>query len=103
MSRKLLSWSALENLVKLPKLDLINGPTNSQSTLRLFGEPETSVKVTLFRDNHAWCPYCQKIWLWLEEKRIPYKIRKVTMFCYGEKEDWYKKIVPSGKRDWIGF
>ena len=27
---------------------------------------------------------------------MPYKVRKVTMFCYGEKEAWYKKICPSG-------
>jgi len=74
----------------------VNGPTNSQATLRLFGRPEAEVRVTLFRDHHAWCPYCQKVWLWLEEKRVPYKIRKVTMFCYGEKEAWYKKICPSG-------
>ena len=26
----------------------------------------------------------------------PSSILKVTMFCYGEKEHWYKKIVPSG-------
>jgi len=52
--------------------------------------------VTLFRDYHAWCPYCQKVWLWLEEKRVPYKIQKITMFCYGDKEAWYKKKVPSG-------
>merc|ERR1712086_412383 len=74
----------------------LNGPTNAQTHLRLFGQPETAARVTLFRDNHAWCPYCQKIWLWLEEKRVPYKIQKVTMFCYGEKEAWYKKKVPSG-------
>jgi len=74
----------------------VNGPTNSKATLRLFGQPETAVRVTLFRDHHAWCPYCQKVWLWLEEKKVPYKIRKVTMFCYGEKEAWYKKICPSG-------
>lgn len=52
--------------------------------------------MTLFRDHHAWCPYCQKVWLFLEEKRIPYRVRKVTMFCYGEKEAWYKRLVPSG-------
>lgn len=38
----------------------------------------------------------KKIWLWLEEKQIPYRIRKVTMFCYGQKESWYKEKVPSG-------
>ena len=74
----------------------VNGPTNAQSTLRLFGKPESAVRVTLYRDNHAWCPYCQKTWLWLEEKQIPYRIAKVTMFCYGQKESWYKKLVPSG-------
>lgn len=27
----------------------------------------------------AWCPYCQKVWLQLEEKRIPYKIEWINM------------------------
>ncbi len=62
----------------------------------MFGQPESNIRVTLYRDNHAWCPYCQKVWLWLEEKQIPYRIEKVTMFCYGEKESWYKDKVPSG-------
>ena len=76
--------------------DPVNGATNAQSRLRLFGQAESDVRVTLYRDNHAWCPYCQKIWLWLEEKQVPYRIEKVTMFCYGEKESWYKRKVPSG-------
>ena len=42
------------------------------------------------------CPYCQKCWLWLEEKQVPYKVEKITMFCYGEKEAAYKRLVPSG-------
>ncbi len=90
-----LSWSALEKLTNFAQ-DIINGQTNSQACLRLFGHQESDVRVTLYRDNHAWCPYCQKVWLWLEEKQIPYRIKKVTMFCYGEKERWYKRIVPSG-------
>lgn len=90
-----LSWHELERLAASPA-DLVNGPTSAQARLRLFGQPEQSVRVTLFRDHHAWCPYCQKVWLWLEEKRIPYRIRKVTMFCYGEKEPWFRQLVPSG-------
>jgi glutathione S-transferase len=90
-----LSWTELEALATFAP-DPVNGPTNSQARLRLFGQPESAVAVTLYRDHHAWCPYCQKIWLWLEEKRIPYRIEKVTMFCYGEKEQWYKQKVPSG-------
>lgn len=90
-----LTWPELSTLTHFSP-DLVNGPTNAQSRLRLFGQSESDIRVTLYRDNHAWCPYCQKIWLWLEEKRIPYRIEKVTMFCYGQKEDWYKRIVPSG-------
>ncbi|MBD0337510.1 MAG: glutathione S-transferase family protein [Cyanobacteria bacterium Co-bin13] len=90
-----LSWTELETLAHF-QLDTVNGPTNAQARLRLFGRPESEVRVTLYRDNHAWCPYCQKIWLWLEEKQIPYRIEKVTMFCYGQKESWYKRKVPSG-------
>lgn len=90
-----LSWTELEALTDF-EIDRVNGPTNAQAGLRLFGKTESDVRVTLYRDNHAWCPYCQKIWLWLEEKQIPYRIDKVTMFCYGEKESWYKRKVPSG-------
>ncbi|MEO0828623.1 MAG: glutathione S-transferase family protein [Cyanobacteria bacterium J06635_15] len=90
-----LSWPELEALTDF-QLDTVNGPTNAQARLRLFGQAESDVRVTLYRDNHAWCPYCQKVWLWLEEKQIPYRIEKVTMFCYGQKERWYKRKVPSG-------
>ena len=96
-----LSWQQLQELLDpCSEADLqkrrVEGPTNAQARLRLFGRPESEVRVTLYRDHHAWCPYCQKVWLWLEEKRIPYRVRKVTMFCYGEKERWFKQIVPSG-------
>jgi glutathione S-transferase len=90
-----LSWTELATLTDW-QLDRVNGDTNAQARLRLFGQTDSDVRVTLYRDNHAWCPYCQKIWLWLEEKQIPYRIEKVTMFCYGEKESWYKRKVPSG-------
>ncbi len=90
-----LSWQELATLTDF-EIDRVNGPTNSQANLRLFGADESAVRVTLYRDRHAWCPYCQKIWLWLEEKQIPYRIAKVTMFCYGEKERWYQRKVPSG-------
>jgi len=91
-----LSWQQLKNLVGRLQTDFINGPTTSQAIQRLFGYKESDVRVTLYRDIHAWCPYCHKVWLWLEESRVPYRVKKVSMFCYGEKEAWYKKICPSG-------
>ncbi|MGQ9866419.1 MAG: glutathione S-transferase [Pseudanabaenaceae cyanobacterium] len=98
MSRAL-SWAELAALdtYTADRDDLReNGPTNPRAQRRLFGADPAAIRVTLYRDRHAWCPYCQKVWLWLEEKRIPYRIEKVTMFCYGEKEPWYKRKVPSG-------
>lgn len=90
-----LSWSELAALAEFQP-DLVNGPTNPQAKLRLFGQSESAVRVTLYRDHHAWCPYCQKVWLWLEEMQVPYRVTKVTMFCYGQKEAWYKQKVRSG-------
>ncbi|MFM8525756.1 MAG: glutathione S-transferase family protein [Cyanobacteriota bacterium] len=89
------SWEQLSALAPPPS-DRVLGPTNAQADLRLFGQPESAVRVTLYRDHHAWCPYCQKVWLWLEERRIPYRVRKVSMVCYGEKERWYRDLVPTG-------
>ena len=73
----------------------------SQALVRTFGQPEAAAaRVVLFRDNHAWCPYCEKVWLWLELSRVPYTVRKVTMRCYlgpGQaKEPWFTALVPSG-------
>jgi glutathione S-transferase len=90
-----LSWQALAALASAEP-DRVQGEPSAQADLRLFGQPASAVRVTLYRDHHAWCPYCQKVWLWLEERRVPYRVRKVTMFCYGRKEPWYLQRVPSG-------
>lgn len=90
-----LEWHELARHAR-PEPDRRHGPCNAQSRLRLFGQPLEAARVTLYRDHHAWCPYCQKIWLWLEERRVPYRVKKVAMVCYGQKEGWYRRLVPSG-------
>jgi thiol-disulfide isomerase/thioredoxin len=49
--------------------------------IRLFDESneEKDIRVTFYRDSASWCPYCQKIWLALEEKRIPYRVEKINV------------------------
>jgi glutathione S-transferase len=93
-----LSWAELEARAPafLSASEQCEGAANAHATLRLFGQPESAVRVTLYRDHHAWCPYCQKVWLWLEFRRVPYRIAKVTMRCYGPKEPWFTAKVPSG-------
>ncbi|MDC3171205.1 glutathione S-transferase N-terminal domain-containing protein [Prochlorococcus sp. AH-716-E13] len=91
-----LSWADL-NKFSIDDIDRANGDNNSYSNLRLFGHREKEVDLILYRDRHSWCPYCQKIWLWLEFKKIPYKVKKINMYCYGQKEKWYLKKVNSGK------
>jgi glutathione S-transferase len=92
----ILEWTELKNLLKTKQnKDYVNGNTNPFARARLFNKID-DVRVIFYRDNHVWCPYCQKVWLFLEEKKIPFKVEKVSMFCYGKKESWYKKKVPRG-------
>jgi len=64
------------------------GPAHCKNKLRLFGKTEKDVRVVLYRDDAGWCPYCQKVWLLLEEKQMPYRIEHINMRSYGEKPDW---------------
>ena len=99
---EILTWEDLTKF-EIEDLDRVNGDNNSYANLRLFGHCENEVCVTLYRDRHSWCPYCQKIWLWLEFKRIPYRVKKINMFCYGKKEKWFLDKVRSGKLPAIEF
>jgi glutathione S-transferase len=72
------------------------GAPHTDAKLRLFGKSESDVRVTLYRDTAAWCPYCQKVWLLLEEKQVPYKVTKINMRSYGDKPAEYLRKVPNG-------
>lgn len=78
-----------------PTPPLEDGPTSPLALKRTFGSAEAP-RVKLYRDHAAWCPYCEKIWLQLEEKRIPYTIEKINMRCYGEKAQSYLAKCPAG-------
>ena len=59
------------------------GPTDVAADLRLFELAEGAApRVVLWRDQSAWCPYCHKVMLQLEEKRVPYSVRRAPMKCY---------------------
>ena len=97
------SWAVLAERVASLKLelgeplapDLENGPANPHALIRRFGT-DAEPRVLFYRDHAAWCPYCEKIWLQLEEKRIPYRVEKINMRCYGDKPPSFTAKVPSG-------
>ncbi|CAE8608926.1 unnamed protein product, partial [Polarella glacialis] len=67
------------------------------SKLRLFGSTrEDEVRVVFYRDHAAWCPYCQKVQSALEEKQVSYRIVKVNMNCYGQKDASFLAKNPMG-------
>lgn len=70
---------------------LESGPPTAQAWRRFGGSD-----ITLYRDSAAWCPYCQKTWMLLEEKRLPYQIEKINMACYGSKPRSFIEVQPSG-------
>ncbi len=75
--------------------DLETGPPSPIALRRTFGQPGEP-RVKLYRDHAAWCPYCHKVVLQLEEKKIPYVIEKINMRCYGGKPPEFLAKVPSG-------
>ena len=68
------------------------------NTIRLFDESSTEddIRVVFYRDSASWCPYSNKVWLCLEEKRIPHRVEKINMRCYGEKPPSFTRMQPSG-------
>ena len=79
-------------------LDKGFGAASPLHKVRLYDESnkEEDIRVTFYRDSASWCPYCQKVWMCLEEMKIPYKIEKVNMNCYGEKPASFLAIQRSG-------
>mmetsp|Transcript_22562 Transcript_22562/g.69702 ORF Transcript_22562/g.69702 Transcript_22562/m.69702 type:complete len:468 (-) Transcript_22562:25-1428(-) len=53
-------------------------------------------RVVFYRDSAAWCPYCQKLWMMLEEKDINYDVQLVNMRSYGEKPASFTNKVRGG-------
>jgi len=71
------------------------GSPHRASLKRVFDD-EKATRVTFYRDSAAWCPYCQKLWMLLEEKQINYDVQLINMRSYGEKPESFTRKVPRG-------
>lgn len=62
------------------------GPPSSMAALRLFDALDGyEPRVMLYRDTAAWCPYCEKVWMYLGT-------------CCGGRQRW----KGGGKKGWKG-
>jgi glutathione S-transferase len=43
-------------------------------------------------DTNGWCPFCERVWLAIRAKELPYDEVLVSL---QNKPDWYKKMVPT--------
>ena len=102
-----ISWDTLDSLLRKQEpsiertaFDVVTsgrGNANVNARIRLFDAPENfKPEITLYRDASAWCPYCERVWLLLEEKRVPYNVVTVPMSCYGDKPTEFFQLSPSG-------
>jgi len=48
--------------------------------------------LTLYRDTNGWCPFCERVWVVIRAKNLPYRERLISLFA---KPEWYKEIVPT--------
>jgi len=61
------------------------GAPNYKMPLRLFDAPlGTKPRITFYHDHNVWCPFCETLWLYLEEKRIPYEAVTVNKEPHGK-------------------
>lgn len=72
------------------------GPPHVTASLRLHGAKEEEIRLTYYRDHAGWCPYCQKTWNLIEEKKIPCRIERINMRSYGPKPRAFLDKVRGG-------
>jgi glutathione S-transferase len=78
------SWDDLASIFK----SLTTNEDNSSTF-----EDTRKPMVTLYRDSNGWCPFCERVWLALHIKNIPYQERLVNL---RDKPDWFLDMVPTG-------
>jgi glutathione S-transferase len=48
--------------------------------------------LTLYRDTNGWCPFCERVWLCVRAKNLPYRERLINL---QDKPEWFKELVPT--------
>lgn len=43
-------------------------------------EEEQKPVLTLYRDTNGWCPFCERVWVCIRAKNLPYQERLISLF-----------------------
>jgi glutathione S-transferase len=80
-----------------------DGPINSNSNIISWDDlhellpeqeqTEANAPLVLYRDTNGWCPFCERVWLALEIKQIPYQEQLINL---QDKPTWFTQMVPTG-------
>ena len=54
--------------------------------------PAPTPVLTLYRDTNGWCPFCERVWICIRAKDLPYQERLIELY---NKPEWYKEMVPT--------
>jgi glutathione S-transferase len=82
------TWQELQEQINPDISTNANADTSLSSSLSLEQQPV----LTLYRDTNGWCPFCERVWLCICAKQLPYRERLVNL---QNKPDWYKELVPT--------
>eukprot|EP00536_Pseudo-nitzschia_multiseries_P016503 jgi/Psemu1/221512/e_gw1.1135.3.1 len=66
---------------------------SSLETIRSQAGEEKKPVLTLYRDTNGWCPFCERVWVAIRAKGLPYQ---ETLVPLQGKPEWYKQMVPTG-------
>ena len=99
---RLAAWDSLETKLSTAATGytLRNGMVPSsapQATIRLAPHGDVAPEsVVFYRDTNAWCPFCERVYLYLLEADINHEQTFVDI-SPGNKPAWYKEIIPTGQ------
>ena len=55
-------------------------------------QEEVKPVITLYRDTNGWCPFCERVWVCVTAKKLPYRERLINL---QDKPEWFKELVPT--------
>jgi len=75
-----------------PSWDDLASVLEELSPLKEGEDTSQEPQLTLYRDTNGWCPFCERVWVAVRAKGIPYRERLINL---KDKPDWYKELVPT--------